>query len=70
MLGIQKDVEKYATEIPTMRAYKLPGGAEAVKTWDLYEKSQVWPDRPYVRTLEHHHANILLTPQCRPTVLV
>lgn len=32
-----------------MRAYKLPGGTIPVKTWDLYEKGDVWPDRPHVR---------------------
>jgi len=32
-----------------MRAYKLPGGTVPAKTWDLYEKTGVWPDRPYVR---------------------
>lgn len=35
-----------------MQAYKLPGGTQVVKTWDLYEKTGVvWPDRPYVRML-------------------
>ncbi|KAJ6482979.1 FAD binding domain-containing protein [Mycena vitilis] len=48
LLGILDDVQKLATPIPTMRAYKLPGGTIPVKTWDLYEKTDiVWPDRPY-----------------------
>ncbi|KAJ7237009.1 hypothetical protein C8J57DRAFT_1439250 [Mycena rebaudengoi] len=48
VLGILDDVQKLATPIPTMRAYKLPGGTVPVKTWDLYEKTGVvWPDRPY-----------------------
>jgi hypothetical protein len=51
MLGILDDVQKISTDIPTMRAYKLPGGTDPVKTWDLYEKDQIWPDRPYVRML-------------------
>ncbi|KAK0441953.1 FAD binding domain-containing protein [Armillaria borealis] len=46
-LGVIDDIQKMATPIPTMRAYKLPGGTVPVKTWDLYEKSGVWPDRPY-----------------------
>ncbi|KAK0463731.1 uncharacterized protein EV420DRAFT_1638653 [Desarmillaria tabescens] len=46
-LGIIDDIQKLATPIPTMRAYKLPGGTVPVETWDLYEKSGVWPDRPY-----------------------
>lgn len=50
-LGVLDEVQKFATPIPTMRAYKLPGGIVPVKTWDLYEKSQVWPDRPFVSTL-------------------
>ncbi|PBK78579.1 hypothetical protein ARMSODRAFT_947517 [Armillaria solidipes] len=46
-LGVIDDIQKLATPIPTMRAYELPGGTVPVKTWDLYEKSGVWPDRPY-----------------------
>lgn len=50
-LGIVDDVQKLATPIPTMRAYKLPGGIVPVKTWDLVEKKDViWPDRPFVST--------------------
>lgn len=47
VLGINDELQKLATPIPTMRAYKLPGGTIPVKTWDLYEKGDVWPDRPY-----------------------
>ena len=50
-LGIADDVKKLATPIPTMRAYKLPGGTQPVKTWDLYEKTGVWADRPYVSSI-------------------
>jgi hypothetical protein len=50
-LGVLDEVQKLATPIPTMRAYKLPGGTVPVKTWDLYEKSQVWPDRPFVSAI-------------------
>ncbi|KAJ6625003.1 FAD binding domain-containing protein [Mycena sp. CBHHK59/15] len=46
LLGIH-EVQELATPIPTMRAYKLPGGTIPVKTWDLYEKGVTWPDRPY-----------------------
>ncbi|CAA7262016.1 unnamed protein product [Cyclocybe aegerita] len=46
-LGILEDFQKRATPIPTMRAYKLPGGTVPVKTWDLYAKTGVWPDRPF-----------------------
>ncbi|KAJ8518264.1 hypothetical protein ONZ45_g4623 [Pleurotus djamor] len=46
-LGVCDDVQKIATPIPTMRAYKLPGGTVPVKTWDLYEKGEIWPDRPF-----------------------
>ncbi|KAK0196703.1 FAD-binding monooxygenase [Armillaria mellea] len=46
-LGVLDDIRKLVMPIPTMRAYKLPGGTVPVKTWDLYEKSGVWPDRPY-----------------------
>ncbi|KAJ7209278.1 FAD binding domain-containing protein [Mycena pura] len=48
ILGIVDDVQKLATPIPTMQAYKLPGGTVPAKTWDLYEKTGiVWPDSPY-----------------------
>ncbi|KAF4604306.1 hypothetical protein EYR40_001487 [Pleurotus pulmonarius] len=47
VLGINDELQKLATPIPTMRAYKLPGGTIPAKTWDLYEKGDVWPDRPY-----------------------
>ncbi|KXN80953.1 Tetracenomycin polyketide synthesis hydroxylase TcmG [Leucoagaricus sp. SymC.cos] len=46
-LGVQDDVEKRATAIPTMRAYKLPGGTIPVKTWTLYPETGTWPDRPF-----------------------
>ncbi|GJJ14506.1 hypothetical protein Clacol_008770 [Clathrus columnatus] len=46
-LGVQDQVQKSAVPIPTMQAYKIPGGTIPVKTWDLYEKRQPWPDRPY-----------------------
>ncbi|KAF8981104.1 FAD binding domain-containing protein [Cyathus striatus] len=48
LLGILEDVQNSFTPIPTMRAYKFPGGTVLVRTWDLYEKSDVqWPDRPF-----------------------
>lgn len=49
MLGILDEVEKKATPIPTMHAYKLPEGTQVVKEWDLYPKAKAWPDRPFVR---------------------
>lgn len=47
-LGMVDEVQKHTTPIPTMRAYKLPGGTDPVKTWDLYQKEKTYPDRPYV----------------------
>ncbi|KDR74757.1 hypothetical protein GALMADRAFT_123452 [Galerina marginata CBS 339.88] len=47
MLGILEDFQSKITQIPTMRAYKLPGGTVPVKTWDLYAKTGSWPDRPF-----------------------
>jgi 2-polyprenyl-6-methoxyphenol hydroxylase-like FAD-dependent oxidoreductase len=46
-LGILEDFQSKATQIPTMRAYQLPGGTIPVKTWDLYAKTGTWPDRPF-----------------------
>ncbi|KAJ4469987.1 FAD binding domain-containing protein [Lentinula edodes] len=46
-LGIVDEILEASTPIPTMRAYKLPGGTIPVKTWDLYEKGEVWADRPF-----------------------
>lgn len=34
--------------LPMMRAYKLPGGVEPVRTWRLYPPSPSWSDRPFV----------------------
>ncbi|KAK0196716.1 hypothetical protein F5146DRAFT_1099167 [Armillaria mellea] len=34
-LGVIKDIQKLSMPIPTMHAYKLPGGTVPVKTWDL-----------------------------------
>ncbi|KAJ7146800.1 hypothetical protein C8R44DRAFT_827295 [Mycena epipterygia] len=47
-LGLLPDVQAAMTPIPTMRAHKLPGGTIPAKTWDLYAKGRVWPDRPHV----------------------
>ncbi|KAJ7592880.1 FAD binding domain-containing protein [Mycena floridula] len=46
-LGLLPDVIALATPIPTMRAYKLPGGVIPVKTWELYEHRPFYPDRPW-----------------------
>lgn len=52
ILGVLPDVQKLATPVPTMRAYKLPGGTVPIKTWDLMEKieedPEKWSDRPFV----------------------
>ncbi|KIM91474.1 hypothetical protein PILCRDRAFT_655 [Piloderma croceum F 1598] len=47
LLGMFDDVQRLATPAPTMCAYKLPGGTQPVKTWDLFEQEDVWPDRSY-----------------------
>jgi hypothetical protein len=46
--GILEEVQKIDTQIPTFRAYKLPGGTEVAKQWDLYPSRKAWPDRPFV----------------------
>ncbi|KAJ7765873.1 hypothetical protein DFH07DRAFT_867056 [Mycena maculata] len=46
-LGLLPATQAAAMPIPTMRAYKLPGGTIPAKTWDLYPKGRVWPDRPH-----------------------
>lgn len=56
LLGIQKQVEEHAMGIPTLQAYKLPGGTEPVKQWDLYPRRQPWPDRPYPNGLCLHQS--------------
>ena len=60
-LGILEDFQKKATSIPTMRAYKLPGGTIPVKTWDLYAKTGTWPDRPFVSDLSKVETSCKLT---------
>jgi hypothetical protein len=47
LLGISDDVQRLAAIPPTLRAYKMPGGTQPIKTWDMFEKVvDVWPDRP------------------------
>ena len=51
MFRILDKIQPSLTDVPTFRAYSLPGGTEPVKTWDLYPKGQSWPDRPFVRIM-------------------
>ncbi|KAJ7905507.1 hypothetical protein B0H14DRAFT_3420674 [Mycena olivaceomarginata] len=46
LFGILDAVKEQETPIPTMQQYKLPRTVP-VKTWDLYEKTDGSPDRPY-----------------------
>lgn len=47
-LGILQDVEEISTEVPKMKLYKLPGGTETLKTWDLIEDVPTTPSAPFV----------------------
>ncbi|EMD39057.1 hypothetical protein CERSUDRAFT_104329 [Gelatoporia subvermispora B] len=46
-LGMLDDFVGVVQPLPMMRAYKLPGGVEPVRTWRLYPPSPSWPDRPF-----------------------
>ncbi|KAI9064756.1 hypothetical protein FKP32DRAFT_1611066 [Trametes sanguinea] len=47
-LGLLEDYRRAAHPLPLMRAYKLPGGTEPAKTWNLFERKPATPDRPIV----------------------
>ena len=51
--GILDDVEKVSTEIPLMVMYKLPGGKEVLKKWDMLKDADAStsPSAPYVSRL-------------------
>lgn len=56
LLGIFDDVQKVATPTPTMRSYKLPGGTQPLKIWNLLEQDDVRPDLPYVSYITILHS--------------
>lgn len=62
-LGVADDFQAQYTDIPTMRAYKIPGGTQVVKEWDLYVKNdRIWPDRPFANggcLAQEHQESIL-----------
>ncbi|KAI9067760.1 hypothetical protein FKP32DRAFT_1619747 [Trametes sanguinea] len=45
-LGMLDDYLRVATPLPEMRAYKLPGGTEALRTWRVQDPIPPTPDRP------------------------
>ncbi|KAM5533895.1 hypothetical protein V8D89_012435, partial [Ganoderma adspersum] len=45
-LGVHQDVRRLARTVPPMREYKLPGGTEVAKTWEILEKLEPSPGRP------------------------
>lgn len=49
LLETLSDIERYAAPIPQMRSYKLPGGTQPLKTWDLMAPLEPSPSCPYVR---------------------
>ena len=51
-LGILQDVEEVSTEIPRMKMYKLPGGTETLKTWNMIEDVATTPSAPFVSTFD------------------
>ena len=50
-LRILQDVENISTEIPKMKLYKLPGGTETLKIWDMVEDVAPTPSAPFVRPM-------------------
>ena len=47
-LGVLSDMQQFARGLPPMRSYKLPGGTEPIRTWNLVEIAETTPDRPHV----------------------
>ncbi|KAH9915188.1 FAD binding domain-containing protein [Epithele typhae] len=47
ILGLLEDFERLIVDMPPARAYKLPGGTEVAREWDILEKPTKTPDRPY-----------------------
>ncbi|KAI0366015.1 hypothetical protein BV20DRAFT_1038622 [Pilatotrama ljubarskyi] len=46
-LGLLDDVRRLAIPLVPMRAYKLPGGTEPLKTWEMLPNVEPTPDRPF-----------------------
>lgn len=47
-LGIMDELRPIGRPTPQMRLYKLPGGTEILRTWDMVEKLESTPMEPYV----------------------
>ena len=47
-IGVHQEVRRLARTVPPMRAYKLPGGTEVAKTWEILEKLEPSPGKPIV----------------------
>ena len=64
-LGILEDVEKVSTEVPKMIMYKLPGGRETLKTWDMIEDVETTPSAPVVSRFSPFNQIGYFTYSCR-----
>ena len=56
-LEVLDDIRRLGREVPRSRSYKMPGGTEVERVWDLLEKTPRTPDRPYVRRPHTEHSN-------------
>ena len=67
-LGVLEDVQKVSTEVPKMVMYKLPGGRETLKTWDMIENVESKPSAPVVSFVFvlHVHCNLTYKSKRKP----
>lgn len=50
-LGVYEDVCRLSRTVAPVREYKLPGGTEVAKTWEILEKLEPSPGRPVVSVI-------------------
>lgn len=48
-LGILPDILKNAVPMYPMRLFKLPGGTEVIRTWEIFPHRDPVPSVPWVR---------------------
>lgn len=49
LIGARPDIQQASHSQVTMRSYKLPGGTEPLRTWNIVEHFEPTPACPYVR---------------------
>ena len=52
ILGALEGLRRESGPLQPLRSYKLPGGTEVERTWNIFEPAPPTPARPYVRSIE------------------